>query len=751
MKIADIDFPPPLLSALRDRSLVVFAGAGVSMGKPAFLPDFSSLVRSIAKGTGEKKNDGESEDAFLGRLQHRGAGVHEIAARILRRNRCGDAPGPTGLHRDLLRLYPEPGTVRIVTTNFDSLFEDAAQDVFGVQPEPFRAPALPLGRNFSGMVHVHGCLDRPDDMVLTDVDFGRAYLTEGWARRFLVELFRSSTVLFVGYSHNDTVMKYLARALPARELQGRFALTDEPDADHWPVLGIEPIPYPREPGDDHGGLSTRIRGLADYARRGLLDWRHEISDIAARLPSLDEREAETIEEALSDPTRAQFFAAAAGDPEWLDRLDRRGHLDPLFGTADLPDVHGRLSDWIVARFVFDHPEPVFRLIGRHGMNLHPLVWHGLAHAVAFRDRSALNGELLSRWVSCLLATVPLRLDMHQLLYLAQRCARAGLVDSMVEIFDAMSAHRLSLRPPFPEFDEELADYADFVGEGVEVTLEPDGEAGAFRELWETDLRPQLDSIAEPILSIAVARLAARHRMLSAWQEADRESNPESYSRHAIEPHEQDHAFHHVDVLIDAARDCLEWLACNRPEAAAGWCSRLARSETPLLRRLSVHTLSVRTDVSACGKLDWLLANADLHDHPSHHEMFRIMRELYSQANLERRERVIGIIRDFAGPDEAEDEEHKTRLAACHRFHWLHWLHDAEPACATVKRALEDIRRRFPDFTPREHPDLLHWSQTRFGPDHPWTVEECCRNRPASGLTNCCPSARTAFSDRIVKT
>ena len=40
-------------------------------------------------------------------------------------------------------------------------------------------------------------------MVLTDADFGRAYLTEGWARRFLVELFRSFTVLFVGYSHND--------------------------------------------------------------------------------------------------------------------------------------------------------------------------------------------------------------------------------------------------------------------------------------------------------------------------------------------------------------------------------------------------------------------------------------------------------------------------------------------------------------------------------------------------------------------
>src|SRR5690554_7670999 len=40
-------------------------------------------------------------------------------------------------------------------------------------------------------------------LVITDREFGRAYLTEGWARRFLVALFRKYVVLFVGYSHDD--------------------------------------------------------------------------------------------------------------------------------------------------------------------------------------------------------------------------------------------------------------------------------------------------------------------------------------------------------------------------------------------------------------------------------------------------------------------------------------------------------------------------------------------------------------------
>ena len=48
VKISGIDFPKPLLTALRNGRLVVFAGAGVSMGEPADLPDFENLARAIA-------------------------------------------------------------------------------------------------------------------------------------------------------------------------------------------------------------------------------------------------------------------------------------------------------------------------------------------------------------------------------------------------------------------------------------------------------------------------------------------------------------------------------------------------------------------------------------------------------------------------------------------------------------------------------------------------------------------------------
>ena len=179
MRIGGVEFPEPLLNALRDGRLVVFAGAGVSMGPPASLPDFGGLARQVAEGTGLSTGEGEPEDRFLGLLKSAGTDVHQIAAQRLQQNN----PEPTALHRDLLRLYPRAEDIRMVTTNFDLLFEEAANGLFSSGPRIFHAPVLPLGERFQGIVHIHGSVNEPEETVLTSKDFGHAYLTEadGWA------------------------------------------------------------------------------------------------------------------------------------------------------------------------------------------------------------------------------------------------------------------------------------------------------------------------------------------------------------------------------------------------------------------------------------------------------------------------------------------------------------------------------------------------------------------------------------------
>ena len=130
MKISGIDYPEPLLNALRDGKLVVFAGAGVSMGEPANLPSFRRLAETVAQGSGEARLDHEQDDRFLGRLQHKGVNVHALAVDKL----SSSDPKPNDLHCNLLRLSSTAQDVRIVTTNFDTLFEKAADDVFDPTP-----------------------------------------------------------------------------------------------------------------------------------------------------------------------------------------------------------------------------------------------------------------------------------------------------------------------------------------------------------------------------------------------------------------------------------------------------------------------------------------------------------------------------------------------------------------------------------------------------------------------------------------
>ena len=355
MKIKGIDFPTQLINALRNDELVVFAGAGVSKGDPANLPSFRKLAKAIAHGTGENLQDHEPEDQFLGRLEQNGTNVHELAKQVLSQ----DDPQPTQLHHDLMSLYPRSNSPRIVTTNFDLLFEQEAKGLFDAKSEVYRAPALPLGREFGGIVHVHGTLDRPNGMVLTDKDFGRAYLTDGWALRFLVELFQSFTVLFVGYSHSDTIMNYLARALPVDETKRRFALTHETKDRRWQNLGIEPIIYEKSSENGHDALYVGVGGLADYARRSILDWQREITEIAEKPPPLDEEEIDLIVDALEDPVKTRFFTAAAISVEWVNWLDKRDHLDRLFGTAKLRDKDELLAEWLAEKFTCRHPDELF--------------------------------------------------------------------------------------------------------------------------------------------------------------------------------------------------------------------------------------------------------------------------------------------------------------------------------------------------------------------------------------------------------
>ncbi|RYE43120.1 MAG: DUF4020 domain-containing protein [Hyphomicrobiales bacterium] len=720
-RLGTIEFDDRILDALRDDNLVVFAGAGVSMGPPSNLASFWQLANDIALNTGLAPT--EPLDRFLGTLQHRKVAVHERAAESL--SPAGSAPN--ALHFSLLRLFRTAENIRVVTTNFDRHFETAANALFDSGPRLYHAPALPLGYDFTGIVHVHGMLPHARDLVLTDADFGRAYLTEGWARRFLLEVFRRYTVLFVGYSHNDVVMNYLARALPAEVAGGRFALTDEDGS--WDLLGIKPVRFNRGEGSDaYQELYSGVQILGERATRGALDWQTRMAEIGGRAPPADAEAIDEVEQALREVHTARFLTTVARSAQWPRWLSARKHLDALFSPAELSERDRLLSWWLADHFAIEHPGVIFDLLATHGMSLNPIFWGAIGRELGVVKDKPLAEAALKRWVSILLATAPTAADHHVLSWLAERCSEQGHPGLTLKIFLSMGQHRLNIKPKvvWHELDDD-----EQPGIDAECVLRADH--WSLDEVWTKHLKPQIASAAQPLLSGISQRLEEMHHDLRAWEIATQDWDSMSYGRAAIEDHEQDRYPEAVDVLISAARDAIEWLAVNTSVLADAWIERLIASDVPLLRRLAIHATTVLPQMSADRRLEWLLSHVDLNNLLEHHEIHRAAFLSFGKASDETRRAIVNAVLAHTLPASA-DSSAEMRTARAH-FDWLSWLLQSNPDCSLAGAALAPITEQYPQWIPSDHPDLTHWTGSAewVGSQSPWSVVELLARSPGQQL------------------
>ena len=123
MYLNNIDFPNQILDAVQDNKLVVFAGAGASVDKPTSLPNFANLAKEIAEDTGKTLKK-EPCEVFLGALKAGGIDVNGIAARIL----SDSCLKHNALHEAIVDLFSSPENVKVVTTNYDQMFEQVLEE-----------------------------------------------------------------------------------------------------------------------------------------------------------------------------------------------------------------------------------------------------------------------------------------------------------------------------------------------------------------------------------------------------------------------------------------------------------------------------------------------------------------------------------------------------------------------------------------------------------------------------------------------
>ena len=725
MKIGSIELDESIVRALRDDRLVVFAGAGVSMGSPSNLPSFKQLAINITEGTGYIPK--APWDQLLGSLQSKGVRVHEQASQYL----SSPLSSPNDLHKNLLLLFQSIDRVRLITTNFDYHFEIAAKELFGNQPDIYQAPALPLGKDFNGIVHVHGVLNRPNSMVLTDSDFGRAYLTEGWARRFLVEAFQYYTILFVGYSYSDVVMRYLARALPTNSETDRFALTQESEnTEDWTNLGITPIKFNLIESDNQFiELYDCIEKLAKRSSRRVLDWQNRINEICKGVPPIDDELIGEIEEALNEVYSTRFFAKVARDIQWPKWLNDRKYLDALFQDSPLNEREEILASWLVENYVIKHSNEIFDIFATKGIHMNYTLWMLIVRKLG-NEKEEIEDCMLSRWITIILESAPSKANPIMFVYLAKRCSNNNMIYLALKIFLFICEHQLVIKRSFLLSDEKTQDNV----QRFDVDYNLRSDQWTLNKIWIKCLKPHLPQIAQPLLSGIFFHFESMFSDFMAWGKANRDWDMSGLKRAAIEPHSQDKHPKSIDVLIDATRDALEWISIDSPILLESWIERLIVSGVPILRRIAIHAINLHPKKTANEKLLWLLNHIRLDSIVEHHEIYRTLALNFPQASHETRRQLVDTILSYR-MSATEDRSEEVRTARLH-FHLLSWLIKVKSDCQIVKEALSPIINEYPEWRVSEHPDFNVWfGPMRWGSSSPWTVEQLLAMRPGEKIND----------------
>jgi hypothetical protein len=351
--------PDDLLTARDEGQVIFFCGAGVSRAK-ANLPDFYGLAdlvveklhvapdsparRLIAAARSQEHIAGVGglmpADRIFGLLERDFlvADVRAAVARALRPVVEVDLAA----HRTVLDLARDPsGATRLVTTNFDLLFEACDPALQRRSPPNLPDPRRP--RDFNGIIHLHGRVTDTydgafdDEFVLSSADFGRAYLADGWATQFIRALRGRYKLVFLGYAADDPPVQYLLEALSRLDgpSGGLYAFQSGNGTEAkalWSHRGVEAISYGGSNG--HAALWETLKAWAERARDPEAWQARVISRAQAGPAAITDVERGQVRHVVSTEPGARRFAQALAPADWLCAFDPTVRYGTPWKNAD---------------------------------------------------------------------------------------------------------------------------------------------------------------------------------------------------------------------------------------------------------------------------------------------------------------------------------------------------------------------------------------------------------------------------------
>lgn len=686
-----VSLPHEIEHALNSDSLVFFCGAGVSAASPSCLPGFRGLVEDIASDLGMSAllpadhNAPVQFDVIMGELNEL---QHDVHSRVSSRIRA--TVEPNSYHSDLLRLSNGAGrSTRIVTTNFDLLFERAAEQL-EMRVTVHTAPALPLGDDFAGLVHLHGPVDPlpGQRLVVTDADFGRAYITEGWATQFLTRMFQTYVTVFVGYSADDTVMRYLARSLPSGG-RPKFAFMAEEGpgemSEKWARLGVTPITYPSPAGAPHASFRDFIEHWRQRVTATSAQRFDRIKQIVQAGPSSDVVSDDELAWLLRDPEHARHFRHEADATTWISRLNAQGILEEIFDPTpnDANEEESEWAQWASHNLQADGGDFVFAAITDHAGRLSPELWF----QIWLQLRESVGAESkYRRWLLLLAADQPSR-DAGRLSLLLRTVANVDIEAAEVLLYHLLIP-RLKFRPNTGWTGREVSLDSDLMLDWAETPV---------RDAWPTILAGVTDP--EHLLSVVLSLIRTAEATEALFSGTERRYAL-SIRRRTVDGVEQFRRDDPYVLVVDIARDLLREFVRNE-----GTNRPISYLDSPseMVQRLAVDALAEARSSEGNALLRLVMARNLVFDFSMKSEVFRLLRAAYKNAlpevKVELLDHVIGTV----------DRQNGVEISDYERYNVLVWLADGQPEGDHVYGYLATAQAEHPDFGPRPYPDLDFWT------------------------------------------
>lgn len=215
--------PKPLYEDIARGRWIPIVGSGLSQnaivpsGEPP--PDWNGLASALRAELADPDDASDAVDVISAYGQEHGRPA--LVERVARAIRLADAT-PAPLHRSLCRL---PLDV-VMTTNFDTLLEDAFRSVAKPCHTVLDEPQLGLTNPFPGptLLKIHGDVSRPDRMILTESDFDSFLLRNPLLATVVASHFAQRSVVLVGYSLSDPDLRQLLGMVRDRLGQGARAI-----------------------------------------------------------------------------------------------------------------------------------------------------------------------------------------------------------------------------------------------------------------------------------------------------------------------------------------------------------------------------------------------------------------------------------------------------------------------------------------------------------------------------------------------